>query len=327
MNTAATTTPRSWSYSSLTPLALPALALVWAYWTTFVDLAFTWNSNPQYSHGFLVPVFAGFLLWFRRDKLNVAELRPNLLGLVLLVFALAVKLVGTYGHYVSLDPISLVPCVAGLVLLFGGWAAWRWAWPAVLFLAFMIPLPYFAAVAMSAQLQTFATITSTFIMQTLGLPALSEGNVILVNDHKIGIVEACSGLRMLVVFFALSTAMVLVIQRHWIDKTIILFSAIPIALICNIIRITATGIMYEAGHSEFANHFFHDVAGWLMMPMGLGMLWLELWVLGALFVDVPRPPTARTPANSRSGLPRPPAPRTRRPATPRVSPKQPIQQP
>src|SRR5262249_24766058 len=169
--------------------------------------------------------------------------------------------------------LSLVPTVAGLVLLVGGRAAWRWAWPAVLFLGFMIPLPYFVAVAMSGTLQRIATVTSTFVLQTVGLPALAEGNVILINDNQIGIVAACSGLRMLVVFFALAAAVVLLTQRHWIDKIIIIVSAVPIALIANILRVTATGIMYDAGYSEMASHFFHDVAGYFMMPLALGLLW------------------------------------------------------
>jgi exosortase len=309
-------------------LALPLVALAWAYWTTFVDLAATWNTNPQYSHGFLVPLFGAYLLYHRRDQLKRDALKPSIIGLFLIVFALAIKLVGTYGHFVSLDPISLIPCVAGLVFLYGGWAAWKWAWPAVLFLAFMIPLPYFAAVAMSGQLQTLATITSTFVMQTLGLPALAEGNVILLNDEKIGIVEACSGLRMLVVFFALSTAMVLVVNRHWTDRVIILLSAIPIALISNILRIIATGLMYNAGQSEMANHFFHDIAGWLMMPLGLGLLWVELWVLSALIVTVPRATIPPRPAGTRRAVPRPAAARTRQKATGlvRQDAKQPVEQ-
>jgi exosortase len=280
----------------LAPLALLCLALLWAYWAAFGELVHTWNSNPQYSHGFLVPLFAAYLLWMRRDKLDLNAMRPSLIGFILLGAALGVRLFGAYRFYASFDTLSLVPCVAGLVLAVGGWAAMRWAWPAVLFLGFMIPLPYFASVMMSSQLQTLATITSTFIMQTLGLPAIAEGNVILLNENVIGIVEACSGLRMLVVFLALSTAVVLVVDRHWIDRTIIFFSAIPIALICNIIRVTATGIMYDMGHSEFAKHFFHDVAGWVMMPMALGMMWVELKVLSALFVDEPASKEAAKPA-------------------------------
>jgi exosortase len=316
------------SLAPLLPLAVPLGCLLWAFWSTLTDLALTWHTNPQYSHGFLVPAFALALLYLRRDKLEPAALKPSLVGLLLLAAALAVRLVGAFYYFVWLDPISLVPCVAGLVLLIGGRAAWRWAWPAVLFLAFMIPLPYRVASALSGPLQRLATVTSTFVMQTFGLPALAEGNTILLNDHHIGIVEACSGLRMLVVFFALATAVVLVIRSHWLDKVIILASAVPIALISNIFRVTLTGVMYEAGYSEMANAFFHDVAGWLMMPLALGMLWVEFKVLGRLFIAAPapvprptRPSTARTPSESRrTSTPsaRPPRP-GRRPAATRES--------
>src|SRR5258708_3103604 len=105
------------------------------------------------------------------------------------------------------DHSSLLFWLAGRRGLIGGWGAWRWNWPSILFLFFMIPLPFSVATAMSGPLQTLATICSTFLLQTLGLPALAEGNIIRINDAQIGIVEACSGLKMLVVFFALSTGM------------------------------------------------------------------------------------------------------------------------
>jgi exosortase len=288
------------SLALLAPMLLPVLCLAWAFWTTLVELAQTWNTNPQYSHGFLVPGFAALLLWLRRDRLPAsldnaaAGVVPRCLGAALLLGGLSMRLAGTYWYFTSAESIALIPCLAGLVLLIGGRPLWRWAWPAVLFLGFMIPLPFRVAGALSGQLQWVATVTSTYVMQTLGLPALAEGNVILLNEHQIGIVEACSGLRMLVVFFALSTAVVLLVQRHWIDRALILASAIPIALISNIVRITGTGLMYEAGFSEVANHFFHDAAGWLMMPIGLGFLWIELWVLSRLFIDVPAPLPTRT---------------------------------
>jgi exosortase len=297
----------------LAPLVLTLAALTWTYWTTLVDLAQTWSSNPQYSHGFLVPVFAGFLLWLRRDRLDPAALRPSWWGLVLIAAGLALRLFATYKYFVSVDGISLLPCIAGLVLLLGGRAAWRWAWPAVFFLGFMIPLPYTLANALSGPLQHLATVTSTYVMQTLGMPALAEGNVILLEENQIGIVEACSGLRMLVVFFALATAVVLVVSRHWLDRVLIVASAIPIALAANIIRITTTGVMYEMGQSEMANHFFHDVAGWLMMPLALGMLWVELKVLGRLVIEVPAAAGAG-PRRPPATVPRSAVPRSRRPA-------------
>src|SRR5262249_45413093 len=200
------------------------------------------------------------------------------------------------------DQLSLVPCLAGLCWMVGGKTAWRWAWPAIAFLLFMIPLPFSLATALAAPLQRLATVCSTFVMVTLGLPAIAEGNVILLHDAQIGVVEACSGLRMLVVFFALSTALVLLVKRPVTDKIVLVLSAIPIALIANLVRITATGVLHEFASSDLANTFFHDVAGWFMMPLALGLLWLELKIIDNLFVPA-RGASGRMPA----GLPRQPA--------------------
>jgi exosortase len=321
--------PSRVNLAALAPAALTAAALLWAFWTTFIDLGQTWSRNPQYSHGWLVPAFAAFLLWMRRGKLDPAACRPSFWGLPLIAAGLALRLYATYSFYSSLEPLALLPCLAGLVLLFGGRAAWRWAWPAVLFLGFMIPLPYSVSVAMSGPLQRLATIVSTFIMQTLGLPALDEGNVIQLNDQSIGVVEACSGLRMLVVFFAMSTAVVLVVRRHWMDKALIVLSAVPIAIVSNIVRVTLTGVMYEFGKTEMAQHFFHDVAGWFMMPLALSMLWLELAVMRRLFIDAPAAAAANTavPAANR-GVPRAAVPRGNRRAAreQRVKAASPVQQ-
>jgi exosortase len=274
---------------------VPLACLVWAFGSTLLDLVAMWHSSEQYSHGFLVPPFAALLLWLRRDRLDTSALRPSLWGAVLLGAGIGLRLFGAYFHYIWFDAITLVPCVAGLVLLLGGRAAWRWAWPSVLFLAFMIPLPYRLANALSGPLQRLATVSSTFVMQVLGLPALAEGNIIQLNDAAIDVVEACSGLRMLVVFFALAVAVALIIRRPALDKALIVFSAVPIAVLSNILRVTVTGILYQFTDNEIANHFFHDVAGWLMMPLALGMLAVELKFLSLLFVEPPgRPPHDRS---------------------------------
>jgi exosortase len=257
---------------------------LWAYWTTLGDAADRWSSDPQYSHGYLVPVFAALLLWLRRDRLTRGRSGPNRWGWPLVAGGVGVRLVGTYYHLTWLDAVSLLPCLAGLCLLLGGTRAWRWAWPAIAFLFFMIPLPYRVAVAMAGPLQRVATLASTYVLQTLGMPAVAEGNVILLNEASLGIVEACSGLRMLVVFFALSTAVALVVRRPLGERLFLVFSAIPIALFTNVVRITATGVAYETVGGEAAQFIFHDLAGWLMMPLALVLLAAELRILTRLFI-------------------------------------------
>ena len=289
--TTPTANPSTRSFALILPVLLVSACFLWAFGSTLAELVYVWRTNDQYSHGFLVPAFALFLLWLRRDKLDRSALRPGLiLGSLLLAFGLGLRLAGVYWFYLTFDSLALVPCVAGLCWLLGGWAACRWAWPAILYLTFMIPLPYRLSTALSAPLQSLATTVSTFLMQAIGLPALSEGNVIALNEARLNVVEACSGLRMLMVFVALSAAMALVTRRPLLDKLILLASAIPIAVVSNILRITATGILYETTNSATANVFFHDLGGWLMMPLGLLFLAVELKVLSHLLIDPPPAP-------------------------------------
>ena len=123
-------------------LALPLVALVWAYWTSLQAIADRWGNDPQYSHGYLVPIFSLALLWLRKDRLNWELLKPSWWGVPLLLLAIGLRGYGAYCHYPYLEHVALLPCVIGLCLVMGGWAAWRWAWPALCFLFFMVPLPF-----------------------------------------------------------------------------------------------------------------------------------------------------------------------------------------
>jgi exosortase len=283
--TAETNSAPRFSPTTLATVILLGVAVLWTYWTTLAAIAWRWSADPQYSHGYLVPAFALYVLWLRRDRLKGITPSTNWLGLGLVALALGVRLGGTYFHYQYFDHISLVPCGFGLFLLAGGWPALSWSWPALAFVAFMIPLPDTVSMTLSRPMQTLATLSSTFVLQVLGRPALAEGNLILINDVELNIVEACSGLRMLVVFFALSTAVAMLIRKPLWEKLLIASSAVPIALVANILRIAITGLFYDAFGNNFGGAFFHDLAGWLMMPLGLIFLGIELWILKTLLIE------------------------------------------
>jgi exosortase len=289
---------RSLPVAQLLVLSGLGAGLVWAYWPKFADLAECWSHNSTYSHGYLVPFFALALLWLRRGQL--AEVRPQLTwwGVPLLAAAAALRLGGAYFFVTWAENVSLLPALAGLAVLLGGGRGLRWSWPAIAFLAFMIPLPYQVEAALPYPLQRLATLASTYTLETLGFPALAEGNVILLNDVRIGVVEACSGLSMLFIFFALSTAVASVSRRPLLDRLIIVASAIPIALAANTVRIVATGILHETVGSRLANLVFHNLAGWLMMPLALAMLGLELLILSRLLrpMEAEAPMPVLTPA-------------------------------
>jgi exosortase len=251
------------------------LCLAWVFWPSLAGMASRWT-DAEYSHGYLVPLFSLYLLWRRRAMMGPDLFAPSWWGLPVLGAGLLIRFAGTYAFFDWLDGAALLPCLAGMTLLLGGPKALRWAWPSIAFLAFMIPLPFRVETALAQPLQKMATVASTFILQTLGFMAFSEGTVIRMGEVRIGVVEACSGLSMLLIFAALASAIVLVIRRSPLDKAVILLSAIPVALAANILRITVTGILHKTAGQRLADLVFHDLAGWLMMPLALGIIWIEL---------------------------------------------------
>jgi exosortase len=260
------------------------LGIVWSYWPTLAELVRRWNRDPQYTHGFLVPLFALYLLWSGRDRLGLLTGKGSAWGLGVIVAGLLLRLAGARWYLSGLEEVSLLVVLAGTAVLLAGWRCLRWCGPAIAFLLFMIPLPYRVQVALGGPLQQLATQLSTFALQTLGFLALAEGNVIVLGEVRIGVIEACNGLTMLVTFFALATALAIVVERRLLNRIVLILSAVPVGLLANVVRITATGVLHVTAGSEIANAVFHDWAGWLMMPLALGMLWAEMWVLGRLFV-------------------------------------------
>jgi exosortase len=272
-------------------LVVFTFALLWCYAPTLADMANRWSTDPKYSHGFLVPVFAAVVLWVRRANHPEVTLQLHWGGMSWLAVAGLMRLASAAFYFEWLDALSLLPALAGVCVLLGGTPALRWAWPSIAFLVFMMPAPYQLEVALAQPLQRVATVFSTYVLQTVGLPAVAEGNVIWIDDIHLGVVEACSGLGMLITFFALSTAVALILARSWPERVVLFVSAVPIAVLTNVARITLTGILYATVGGTVATFVYHDLAGWLMMPLALVLLWLELKLLTHLFIEPkPEPP-------------------------------------
>jgi len=285
---------RGWRHAVSVTAGLILLVLVWSYWTTFVELNEEWLKNPLYSHGYLVPLFAAFLLWWRQDRMPVAPLRPSWWAVLFLIVGGAMRLGAAYFYFSWPERSSLLLMIIGAVLAIGGWAAFRWTWPSILFLVFMLPLPGFVENGLMRPLQRVATLASTNVLQTLGFFAQADGNKIVLSNGELGIVEACSGLGMLSIFVALTVAACLVVTRPLWQKLVIVASSIPIAILVNVIRISATGILYDVVEDH---EKVHDWAGWLMPLLALVLLLVELKVLDFIYQ---MEPIARNSGTSRA---------------------------
>ncbi len=270
---------------SLILLAGMCLPLIYCYGNMLWETSFEWF-DPQYSHGYLIPVFSLVLLWLRAKPLVEATPSERWAGLGILMFGLGVRMYSAYVYMVPLDRLSFLVSLVGVFVIAGGWSLFKWSWPAIGFLVFMYPLPSVLENSVLIWMQNLATQMSQFVFQVLGYDAVRSGNTLTLSGHPLLIAEACSGLRMTTIFVALAVAVVMLINRPWWDKVLILLSSIPIALLVNMIRITVTGLLLQTSwsESETFSQAAHDVAGYVMPILALGFLWLELAILSRLSV-------------------------------------------
>jgi exosortase len=161
----------------------------------------------------------------------------------------------------------------------------------------MIPLPYRVQMALGGPLQQVSTVASAYTLQTLGLPALAEGHLIVMDEVRLNVAEACNGLGMLYMFLAYAVGAVLVLQRPLLDKIVIVGSALPIAILANVTRIAATGLLHRAMGKQWADVVYHDLSGWLMAPLAFLALYLEILLLSHLFLEK-APPRSGGPVDS-----------------------------
>jgi exosortase len=255
---------------------------IWSYWPTLLNLANTWSRVTDYSHGFLVLPIAAFFLWARRD-VRPAVGRPNsVLALALLALAIVMRGAGDLFFFTFLDGWSILPWCAAVTAALGGWPLVRWAAPAIAFLIFMVPLPFSMENDLSGPLQRIATLVSTTALQCLGQPAFAEGNIIWVGEIPLEVEQACSGLRLFVGVIALTYVCVVMLERPWWERVVLMLAAAPIAVAANSVRIVITGVLYGLTSNEAARKSIHDIAGLGMLAIA-GLMFVPLiWFLRTL---------------------------------------------
>jgi exosortase len=267
-----------------TILAVLTGGLIYSYWPSLTNLPSTW-ANPQYQHGWVVPVLTILLLLWWRKPVAPVSVSARVAGLGLLVASFAIRLGFAYFRVKTFDMYTFVPALAGVFLLGGGWSVFRWAWIPIALLIFMYPLPEGHQRYLTGPLQTFNTIVATFLLQTLGFDAIRDGNLIrLGQDHVMNVVDACAGLKMLTIFVWLAAVVIAVAGLEWWENLVIAISAIPIAILANTLRITTAGMLYGVSPEMAEN--FHDStpAAILMMGVAVGFILLEMKLLSYVIV-------------------------------------------
>jgi len=256
------------------PYASIALLLVLLYYRVAIKLVYDWSTLPDYSHGFLVPLFAAFLIWDKRKVLQATPIRQSWFGIPLIVFSICVLILGVYGVELFTSRMSFIFLMTGLIWTFFGWQMVRALRFPLLVLVLAIPFPAIIFNQITFPLQLLASRIASEILPLLGVPTLHEGNVIELPVMKLEVAEACSGIRSLMSLFTLAVFYGYFLERTTGRRVFLAIASIPIAVTANVARIVGTGLCVQYWDPDKALGFFHEFSGWVMFVISLACLYL-----------------------------------------------------
>ena len=273
-----------WADAATRPLvvaAVGALGLLGVvFWRNIEHFYLIWSTDENYSHGFLVPLIS---LYFANEATRrgpIATRSGPWLGLALIALALAIKLATIVVPFPAAGDYGLLIALAGTCAALAGTGALRRHWFAFAFLVFMVPLPVALYTLIANPLQLLVSQVATSMLNLAGIPSLCEGNMItLAGGKQLFVAEACSGMRQLTGFLALTTAWAYVTDRPTWVRALLVASSIPIAMTANVVRVTLTGVITYEFDPKYASGAFHTIEGLAMMGLGLMMLATFSWSL------------------------------------------------
>lgn len=252
-----------------------------------------WITDSSWSHGFLIPLFS--LYFIDQHKREILNLRtgPNYLGLLFLICGIVFHPFNIiHFQYGYLRPMIMIATLGAIVLLLGGWRLARYTWLPVAFLVFAVPLPQRFYNGLTIPMRQWAAAVASGLLNLVpDLEASATGVVIDVFyrgqslEPALDVAEACSGMRLLLAFMALGVAMAYLHERPLWQRLALVVSTVPIAILCNIVRVTVTGFIYILIHPKYAQGIYHDMLGMAMLPLAFGLYGLLALFMSNLFID------------------------------------------
>jgi exosortase len=275
--------------NKIAAVAIVSAGLLILYAGVLTKLIAAWRTDDNYSHGFFIVPIAVYLAWERRSRLAAAAVRPSGIGLLVVVASTAVLAAGVLGSELFLTRVSLVGVLGGMVLFMFGWRHLRILTFPLLFLLLMIPLPAIIFNQIAFPLQLLASRTGEYVLSSVDIPVLREGNVLVLANTSLEVAEACSGIRSLVSLLTLGIVFgYLADSRGWV-RTVVALSTIPVAIVSNGARVAGTGIAAHRFGPAAAEGFFHEFSGWVVFVVAFLLM---LGVQRAIAWVFPPPPRA-----------------------------------
>jgi exosortase len=243
------------------------------YGPVLLKLGRDWQTNPTYSHGFVVPLVALFLLWRQRHEWRNTPTAPSAGGLLLLLAGLGLFVAGTLGAELFITRISLIGVLAGTIAYALGWNHLRLAAVPLAFLVFMIPLPSIVFDHAALSLQLVASRLGEQVLRTADVPVLRDGNLLTLANAQLEVNEACSGIRSMVALLMMTALTGYLFEPTAWRRILLGGAAVPLALALNGVRIAVTGLATSIYGPGAAADAVHTVSGWLVFAAALLCVW------------------------------------------------------
>jgi len=249
------------------------------YASVLKDLVLQWWTDPDYGHGFFVPLFSGYILWHERKRWTKTEIKPSNFGFVVMLGAIGLLLLGSLGAELFTSRFSLLVLLAGMILFLAGWKMLRAVSFPLGYLMWMIPFPVIIYNQITFPLQLIASRLATAGLELAQVPVLRDGNILIMSNYSLEVVEACSGIRSLMTLMALAVAYgYLVSPRRWV-RYVLAALMVPIAIVTNAIRIMGAGILARHFGPAAAEGFLHEFSGWAIFLVALVLMFGSHWIL------------------------------------------------
>ncbi len=253
------------------------------YIPVLYDLVIDWATDANYSHGFLVPVISGYLLWRKRKELSDVMVSPNNLGLLVIMAGAGLFILGNAAAEYFTVRLSLLVILFGLVLYHWGGGFVKKTWFEIAFLFFMIPIPYVIYFSATFPMQLLASKVTTGILQAIGMTVVRKGNIIHLPNESLEVAEACSGLRSLISLLALGAIYAYITQKTFFAKLILFLSTIPIAVAGNVFRVFITAILVYTVDAEVTAEPLHSIMGAMVFIVAFILLFIFGSILRRIF--------------------------------------------
>ncbi|MFC2056732.1 exosortase/archaeosortase family protein [Chloroflexota bacterium] len=252
------------------------VAIIIVYIPVLVWLFQSWLNNPYYGHGFLIPLVSGTIIWLRRASFRFGK--PSLLGIIVLGVGLLIYVLSFVWNYYFISAISLLVVIFGTIIYLCGKERAEVFLFSILFLIFMIPLPFVDT--LSYYLQGMATYSSAGVVHLFGIDVITVGNQIDLPGASFTIGTACSGMSSLISLLTIAAILIFLVNGSPLKKSIILLSALPISILANTFRIAILLLVaYNLG-TEVAMNYFHVISSPFVYLLSIVLLIVLTKILG-----------------------------------------------